>query len=321
VGFVVETRPDLVDEKSARDLRRLGCTKVQMGVQSLDDELLAANGRRVDAARIAGAMACLRAFGFKTHVHFMANLLGSDPARDRADYARLFSDPAFRPDEVKIYPCSLVGSSRLAGLWRAGAWRPYGEDELVDLLVADTLATPAYARISRMVRDFSSTDILAGVEKPNLRQLVEGRIDAAGLAVAEIRHREIALDACDPATLELVETDYDTAATREKFLEWRTPEGRIAGFLRLSLPEAAWPFAEKGAMIREVHVYGAVAKLHETGEGTQHLGLGRALVARACEIAAAEGYGRIRVISAVGTRGYYRRLGFSDDGLYQSRAL
>lgn len=315
VGLVVETRPDLVTEQSCRNLRALGCTKVQIGIQSLDDDLLAANGRAITSARIAQAMALLRRYGFKSHIHFMVNLLGATPESDLADYRRLVTDPAFLPDEVKLYPCCLVESARLTDHFEVGRWRPYTEEELVGVLVADVLATPPWTRISRMIRDISATDILAGNKKTNLRQIVEATVEQSGAPVQEIRSREISVDGAEVDELALETIVYRTATTEEHFLQWVTPAGKIAGFCRLSLPEGP------EAMIREVHVYGKVAALHRTGEGTQHLGLGRKLVEEACAQARAAGYTALNVISAVGTRAYYRNLGFEDAGLYQKRPL
>ena len=338
VGLVVETRPDAITAESLTSLRRLGCTKVQMGVQSLDQHVLDVNERGITVERIQEAFELLRAFGFKTHVHAMVNLLDATPETDRADYRRLVSEPAFQPDEVKLYPCALIGSARLCRRYEAGEWRPYSEDELVDVLAADVLATPAWTRISRMIRDFSSGDIVAGNKKPNLRQMVEARLrkqgagpDAAdpALRVQEIRFREVATSEVEVDALRMGAVSYRTTNTDERFLQWVTPEGRIAGFLRLSLPDQAYVRAHSSelpvglgeAMIREVHVYGMATGLGEEGHAAQHLGLGRRLVERACELAREAGYARINVISAVGTRGYYRGLGFTDNGLYQQKEL
>lgn len=329
VGLVMETRPDRIDAAGLALMRRLGCTKVQIGVQSTDANVLAKNNRATNPAQIADAFALLRAFGFKIHAHAMANLLGSNPECDKRDYRRLVTDKSYQPDEVKIYPCVLVAGTGLDKRFSDGAWRPYSEDELLDVLACNIADTPPFTRISRMIRDISAHDIKAGNKRANLRQLAEARVEAAGLPIREIRHREIGAHTIDPTELALDEVAYDTSNTRERFLQWVSPDGRIAGFLRLSLPCKDYvrahaeklPVASDEAMIREVHVYGAVARFHETGEGAQHLGLGRKLVERACEIAREAGYARINVISAVGTRGYYRALGFSDAGLYQTRQL
>ena len=317
VGLTIETRPDLITSESARMMRRLGCTKVQMGIQSLDQRILAANHRNVTIGQIAGAFEALRLAGFKIQVHFMANLLGATPDGDKADYLRLVSDERFLPDEVKLYPCSLVESAHLGRCFEEGSWAPYAEDDLIDLLVCDTLATPSYTRISRMIRDISATDIVAGNRKTNLRQMVEARIAQQGSQASEIRMREVATNDVDLAGLRLDCIKYRTTVSEEHFLQWVTDENRIAGFLRLSLPTE-----RDEAMIREVHVYGRVAGLGAEAQGAaQHAGLGRQLVEEACRQAAEAGYGAINVISAIGTRGYYRKLGFVDGGLYQRRTL
>lgn len=334
VGLVIETRPDAVAARSLRTIRRLGCTKVQMGVQSIDQRVLDVNERRVDVARMEEAFALCRLFGFKIHAHFMVNLLGSTPAADKADYLRFVGPGPFQPDEVKLYPCALIEGTRLVGRHKSGEWEPYTEEELLDVLASDIVATPAFCRVSRMIRDFSSNDIVAGNKKPNLRQMVERRLSETGqVRVREIRYREIGSDAPDLAELELDVVSHTTPTSEERFLQWVTPEGKIAGFLRLSLPDQRFvvecmkrygddaPVGPREAMIREVHVYGVAARVGQEGVAAQHRGLGRALVARACELSREAGFERINVISAVGTREYYRSLGFADHGLYQQKAL
>lgn len=361
VGLVIETRPERITPQHAYILRRLGCTKVQMGIQSLNEQIREQNDRHTATAQIQSAFETLRLFGFKTHIHAMVNLLGATPELDKQDYLRLVNDKPFQPDEIKLYPCVLVDGTGLCAHYNDGAWQPYSEEELIDVLVADTCATPAFTRISRMIRDISAPDIVAGNKKVNLRQLVENRIDTQGLITKEIRHREVSLADIDPATLRLEIVPYETTATSERFLQWVTPEGKIAGFLRLSLPRkeaieqlistletsntdkapakrntsvspvAPVPPASQSAfispiklheaMIREVHVYGRVAKLTKQGTGAQHHGLGTQLVEKACELARSAGYTSINVISAIGTRGYYRKLHFYDNGLYQQRKL
>lgn len=331
VGLVIETRPDAITPAALTLIRRLGCTKVQMGVQTLDQGLLDANGRGITLARIREAFELLRAFGFKIHAHAMANLLGATPESDRRDYERLVTDAPFQPDEIKLYPCALIEGARLQVCFDAGEWRPYTEEELLDVLVSDVIATPAFCRISRMIRDFSSRDIVAGNKKPNLRQLVENRLRAESdeRGIREIRFREVGTAAVDVASLRLDTVAYETTNTSECFLQWVTPSGRIAGFLRLSLPHAVYvrehaadlPIGAGEAMIREVHVYGMATQLGEDGRAAQHLGLGRKLIEHACSLACEAGYTHVNVISAVGTREYYRHLGFVDKGLYQQREL
>ena len=329
VGLVVETRPDAVTPKRLAMLRRLGCTKLQMGIQSLDERILAANHRGIGIDRMQQAFELARIFGFKTHAHFMTNLLGATPESDAADYRRMVEHPAFKPDEIKLYPCALVDGTGLVAHWRDGSWRPYTEQELVNLLAEDVLVTPPFTRISRMIRDISAHDIMTGNKKVNLRQLVDLELAKRPQPVQEIRSREIAFGAAASDEFSLSEIAYETTNTHEVFLQWTTPDNRIAGFLRLSMPNADYvgahvadlPINAGEAMIREVHVYGRVAGLHQGGQNAQHRGLGRMLIERACDIARENGYTAINVISAIGTRGYYHKQGFADNGLYQQRSL
>lgn len=329
VGLVVETRPDTISEESLNVIRRLGCTKVQMGVQTLNPELLRLNNRSMDIERVCKAFELLRLFGFKVHAHFMLNLYGANTATDLADYRDFATNPSYSPDEVKIYPCVLVKGTGLESKHDNGSWVPYDEESLVDLLAECILCTPPHTRISRMIRDISAHDIVSGCKKTNLRQMVEDKALSSGRNIDEIRLREISTQGANIDELSMTIHTYDTTITREFFLQWVTAEKKIAGFLRLSLPQ--WdhvgeisehlPVKYGEAMIREVHVYGRVAKISETGFGAQHLGLGKQLVEKACDIAKSEGYQRINVISAIGTREYYRKLGFSDNGLYQQKSL
>ena len=329
VGLVLETRPDHVDAAEVLRMRRLGATKVQLGVQSLSDDILRLSGRGHNVAESRAAVGLLRSAGFKIHLHWMPNLVGATPASDRDDFARLFDDPALRPDELKIYPCSLVAGTELMELHRRGVWRPYELDELVDLLVDCLARTPEYCRVSRMIRDIPGDEIVAGSRVTNLRQVVEGELERRGSTRREIRGREIGGGDFDPRGVAERSACYTTEGGEEVFLQALSDDDRLLAFLRLSLPRGAAPVSELegAAVIREVHVYGAAARLPGSAEGDdrrggpQHRGLGRRLVERAERRALRRGYRCLAVISAVGTRGYYRGLGFTDGELYQHRAL
>lgn len=324
VGLVVETRPDHISVDEVLRVRRLGATKVQIGVQSLSDDVLTANKRGHAVRETREAFRLLRQAGFKIHAHWMPNLYGSSPDADIADYQRLFDDPAFRPDELKIYPCSLIESAELMQHFEAGSWRPYTADELVKVLGACFMNTPEYCRLTRVVRDIPTTSIVTGEMATNFRQVIETALREQGLRSPDIRAREIRGHAVDPDDLHLDEIWYDTTVSREVFLQYITRDRRIAAFLRLSLPLVP-PLLEElqdAVMIREVHVYGQSLGIGEELAGTaQHSGLGRTLIERAAAIARAEGYPRLAVISAVGTREYYRKRGFDDGSLYQIRSL
>jgi elongator complex protein 3 len=317
VGLAFETRPDRVSGEEVLRIRRLGGTKVQIGVQSLSDEVLGKNRRGHDVAATRRALRLLRGAGFKLHVHWMPNLYGSSPAADIEDFDRLFSDPDFRPDEIKIYPCSLVSGVELERHYRCGAWRPYTHQELLEVLGECLRRIPEYCRLTRLVRDIPSHYIMDGNKLTNFREVVTAHLADQGFRSRDIREREIRGRPCDPERLSLSSTGYDTSLGREHFLQFATPEDRLAAFLRLSLPTNGG-----SAMIREVHVYGVAADLGERSpQKAQHLGLGRRLIERAARLAAEAGHREIAVISAVGTRDYYRALGFRDRGLYQYRSL
>ena len=331
VGLVIETRPDTISPATLTQFRRFGCTKIQMGIQSLDPAVLSANNRVTNLEQIARAFALTRLWGFKLHTHFMVNLYGSSPAQDKADFLQFVTDQRFLPDEIKVYPCVLTKGTVLERLFDQGKWNAYSEEDLLSILVHDILATPPYCRISRMIRDISSDDIIAGNKKTNLRQLAELATQRTGQPIQEMRYREIKGQATSLDALQLAEVPYETAVSHEVFLQWVTPENQLVGFLRLSLPKGQAleslggdaPVSAGQAMIREVHVYGRAAHIDGESQNAQHLGLGKQLIARACDIAAAAGFREINVISAIGTRAYYRALGFSagENDLYQVKPL
>lgn len=336
VGLVIETRPDTITPDNLHMFRQLGCTKIQIGIQSTRQEILDANQRQMSVAQIKRAFSLIRLYGFKIHSHLMVNLLGAIPKADKQDFKTFVTDPGFLPDEIKLYPCALVSGTQLVQKYREGAWQPYTKDELVDVLVQDVLATPPYVRISRMIRDISATDILVGNKHTNLRQMVEQELTAKDVAnrVQEIRFREINQQQVSAAELTLQDFVYATAVSDEHFLQWVTADNKIAGFCRLSLPH--WDKLIAGAcdvtanellvqpgqaMIRELHVYGQALSLGSEGMSAQHQGLGQKLLTKASSIAAEAGYTSLNVISSIGTRAYYRAQGFTDAGLYQQKAL
>ena len=322
VGLVVETRPDHLDLAEAVRIRRLGATKVQIGFQSLDDDVLRLNRRGHDVDATRRAVRLLRQMGFKIHAHWMPNLYGSNPQADISDYRLLFDDPDFRPDELKVYPCSLIESAELMRFYRSGDWRPYSHDELLEVLTVSLAQTPPYCRLTRVIRDIPGTDIVDGNKLTNFRELVEREIGRRGQTLSDIRAREIGSREVSRDELRLDRIEYATSSGREIFLQYVDPRDRLAAFLRLSLPDEPPPIEEiaASAMIREVHVYGRLVAIGGRDEGrSQHLGLGRSLIEHAASEAARGGFADLAVISSVGTRGYYRALEFSDGDLYQHR--
>ncbi len=322
VGLVVETRPDHVTAEELRWFRYLGVTKVQIGVQSLDDRILTLNQRGETVDQIRQAMRLLRLGGFKIHAHWMPNLLGATPESDIVDFGRLWQDPALRPDELKIYPCMLLENAELYEYWQRGEYKPYTEEEITEVLIACKLQVPSYVRINRVVRDIPTNNVVDGMKRANLRQVAQQRMAERGQRCRCIRCREVRRRQVEIEQFDLRSLRYETDATSEYFLSFES-EKHIAGFLRLSLPQPGQerPLAELSgkALIREVHVYGPAVPIGSAGEGeAQHSGLGSRLLDEAKAIAARAGYDRLAVISAIGTREYYARHGFVADGHYMS---
>lgn len=325
VGLVVETRPDHIDADELRWFRKLGVTKVQIGIQSLDDRILKLNNRGETVQDTRNAIRLLRLAGFKIHAHWMPNLLGATPDSDIKDFALLWQDPALRPDELKIYPCMLLENAELYEYWQRGEYQPYSEEEITEILIACKTQVPPYVRINRVVRDIPTTNVVEGLKKANLRQIAQQRMAERGLKCQCIRCREIKRRYVNFDELSFRNLRYETDATVEHFLSFETDQ-HIAGFLRLSLPksEVHLPIEQLTgqAMIREVHVYGPAIPIGESSTGqAQHIGLGSRLIVEAKKLAQHAGYQRIAVISAIGTQEYYAKHGFELDGLYMSGAL
>ncbi|MCB0017985.1 MAG: tRNA uridine(34) 5-carboxymethylaminomethyl modification radical SAM/GNAT enzyme Elp3, partial [Anaerolineales bacterium] len=326
VGLVVETRQDHINPDELRWLRYLGVTKVQIGIQSMNDEILALNKRGHDVQTTRDAFRLLRLAGFKIQGHWMANLLGATPESDVADFGLLWSDPAIRPDELKIYPCMLVENADLYAYWQRGEYQPYDEETLIEVVAACKQQVPRYTRLTRVIRDIPTTNVVAGNKKANLRQIVQERLRAGGTPCQCIRCREIRRESVSLEDLSLRAEVYETNGTIEHFLSFERTDGRIAGFLRLSLPEQGTqlplPELANHAMIREVHVYGPALTLGEASSGqAQHSGLGSQLILEAKNRARQAGYSHLSVISAIGTQAYYARHGFAESGLYMTASL
>lgn len=321
VGLVIETRPDEITLKSVKNIRRLGATKVQLGIQSLDDEILRKNKRGHGVKAIRKAFALLRQAGFKLHIHFMANLYGGSVAKDKKDFKKLFSDLDFKPDELKIYPCSLIETAELMSYYKKGLWQPYTHEQLLEITAFTLTHTPAYCRITRMIRDIPSQEIVVGNTKSNFRQIAESYVNKTKQKMQDIRSREIRSTVFDPKEVKLKITNYKTSISQEKFLQFVYGD-KILAFLRLSLPiikkNNVIEELNDVAMIREIHVYGRSLSIGQRGEEkAQHFGFGKKLILKAVALSKKAGYKKLAVISAIGTKEYYRKRGFSDGKLYQ----
>ncbi|MFQ5493410.1 MAG: elongator complex protein 3 [Candidatus Dojkabacteria bacterium] len=324
VGLVIETRPDYIDKKEILKLRRLGTTKVQIGIQSLNDRILRVNKRGHSTAETKNAIRLLRQGGLKIHAHWMPGLYGSNVEEDIRDYKRLWTKDV-RPDELKIYPTSIIANTELFEKYKSGDYKPYSYDQLLEVLTSTMKLTPRYCRLTRVIRDIPSTDIVAGNKLTNFRQIAEQKLMNEDRSCQCIRCREIRSEKVSESDLILEEIGYRSSVGKEIFISYKTAStDKLVGFLRLSLPDSASFIDElsDNAVIREIHVYGQVVGVGKKRAGkAQHLGVGRKLLKRAYQLAKAAGRERISVISAVGTRSYYKKHGFKRGQLYMSRSI
>jgi len=330
VGLTLETRPDHIDEAELREMRTLGCTRVELGVQAVDDKILEKNKRGHGIAAIIAATALLKNFGFKTTYHVMPGLPGSTPAKDLQMFKRLFTDERFQPDQIKFYPTVVTKGSLLYRWWRAGKYKPYADKQLQKLIVDCKRAVPEYARIIRLVRDIPEESIEAGNRITNLRQVMQQK----GAECRCIRCREAREKSIKNYGLKI--TNYPASGGEEYFIQAQSKGGEtLYGFCRLRLNDpdqklhkpvrrqADWQTLQTFsslALIRELHVYGELVPVGGRKK-VQHAGLGRQLMAEAEKIAARKGFKKIAVISGIGARGYYRKLGYRLKDTYMTKKI
>jgi elongator complex protein 3 len=330
VGISIETRPDWLDEKEVRLLRELGVTKIQVGVQAFDEAILARIKRGHTLDRVGQATRLLKDAGIKVCYHFMPNLPGSNPDLDRQMAHIMYEDPRFKPDFLKIYPAQVIAGTEMFNEWERGEFVPYDDELLKDVLKDIKKMTPPFVRIDRLVRDISKKWVAAGTKATNMRQYIQLEMKKEGWSCQCIRCREVKARDLSVAP-ELTDLVIDTLGATEHLLTFESSvisneaERSLYSLLRLRLPTSPSPlFPELTgcAIIRELHTYGKTVQ-HEQKDSidTQHKGLGKQLMAEAERIASEAGYKKIAVISSIGTRDYYRKLGYERDGLYMVKGL
>ena len=325
VGLVIETRPDHIDHDELAWLRYLGVTKVQIGVQSLDDRILELNKRGHTVKDTRDAVVLLRAAGFKIVLHWMPNLYGATLSSDQEDFKGLWVDLC--PDELKIYPNQLLANAELYDYWERGEYQPYSTEELIDLISAVKTTIPRYCRVNRVIRDIPSTNVVEGNKRTSLRQDIQAEMKKRGTRCQCVRCREVRKQSIRSGELERNDLVYLAGKAEEHFISYNTADDKLAGFLRLSLPggnaeKSGLSDLDQAAIIREVHVYGQSLEVGEKQQGlAQHAGLGTSLLDSAENIAKDKGYHSLAVIAAVGTRQYYLKRGFKRGDLYLVKEL
>ncbi|MFH0891431.1 MAG: tRNA uridine(34) 5-carboxymethylaminomethyl modification radical SAM/GNAT enzyme Elp3 [Candidatus Falkowbacteria bacterium] len=325
IGITLETRPDYIDEKELREMRELGCTRVEMGVQAIDDKILKLNKRGHGVGAIARATALLKDFGFKVTYHVMPGLPGSTPAGDIRMFKRLFNDGRFQPDQIKFYPTVVTRGSLLYRWWKQGKYKPYSDKVLRELIIKCKNIVPSYVRIIRLIRDIPGESIVAGNLTTNLRQVMQQR----GVKCDCIRCREIKGGKLEIRNPKLEIIKYEASGGQECFIQAisknKDDRNNLLGFCRLRLSSQnmkheTYDSINDSALVRELHVYGELVPVGK-GKKIQHAGLGKKLMAEAEKIARAAGYGKMAVIAGVGVRGYYRKLGYRLKETYMVKNL
>lgn len=328
VGFWIETRPDWVTEEELIRLRSYGTTGIELGIQSTDDEVNIFNDRGHGIKESMAASNLARSVGLKVCHHIMPNLPKSTLESDLQSIHDLFALEGLKPDYIKIYPCVVLPYTRLQKMCEEdpSIYKPYTNEELIKLLTEIKKTVPEYCRIIRILRDFPSDLVLQGTKTLNIRQIMQNQ----GVKCRCVRCREIKGEKFDEKDIELQVLPYLVTEGEENFINFTdVKQDKLIGLLRLFLPkERKKHFIKEltgAAIVRELHVYGqqkTLSKNKETlGSNTQHLGYGKRLMQKAEEIAAEAGFFKIAVISAIGTREYYKKLGYDLEGTYMVKNL
>ncbi len=335
VALCIETRPDVCCEFVER-MREFGCTRVELGVQIIDDEIYDYIKRGHKVKDVVQATKCLKNAGFKVGYHLMPGLPGSNTKKDLQLFKKIFSDEKFKPDQIKIYPCQVLPCSELEKIYWEGKYKPYTPEEIQKLLLNMIKIVPRYCRIMRIMREIPSEYLVAGTKHIGVRKDVEDELRVKGIKLDEIRYREVGFNKEDlNLDLKLKVTKYKASEGQEYFLEIVNKDDILFGLLRLrivsdKLNKSGATINRKSgstdnyklnksdnriAIIRELHVYGQSLKLGDEGKFGQHTGLGKWLMGEAEEIAKKQKCKEVDVISGIGVREYYKKLGYGFDGI------
>lgn len=348
IGLTIETRPDQIRPRELKKLRYYGVTRVQLGVQHTDNEILKKINRRCTTEQAVGAIQLLKNACFKVDIHLMPDLPGSDPIKDLEMFDKVLHSPYLQADQWKIYPCEITPYTKIKEWYEEGSYKPYAENvyeievngkkkktnELIELLIKVKSMVHPWIRLNRVIRDIPNNYILGGNDITNLRQVIQREMKASGLRCRCIRCREVKDKVTDLSQAKLVVREYNASEGMEYFISFENDDEILYGFIRLRLidysrPEnhrLAYTFPELMgcALIRELHVYGQVTSVNSSREGEnvpQHYGFGKRLLWKAEDMAYEKGYRKIAVISGVGVKEYYRSRGFTDEGDYLTKEL
>jgi len=330
VGLTVETRPDYITDKEIKRLRELGVTRVELGIQSIYEDVLKLNKRDHGIKEAVKATQLLKYAGFKICYQMMPNLPGSSIKRDKKMFKELFLNPDFQPDLLKIYPCALLKEAPIYKIWKRMKYKPYSEKELIRLIKDIKKNIPYYCRIQRIIRDFPSQKIVkGGVKISNLRQVLAENSKNEDWKCHCIRCREVKENYNPKEKLYLFKESYLASNGKEVFLSFESKEReKLYSLLRLRINAKSRyiiPVLKNAAIIRELHTYGQLHPINEDKVSIispQHKGLGKKLIKEAEKIAKKEfGLSKIAAISAIGTRSYWRKLGYKLKDTYMVKEI
>jgi len=339
IGISIETRPDLITKEEILNLRNLGVTMVELGVQTIFDEVLKKCKRGHGKKETAFATKLLKDSGFKVLYQMMPNLPGSSIKKDLECFKEIFENPDFKPDWLKIYPCVVCKNSKLYTIWKEGNYKPYSDKTLVNLLVKIKQKLPYWVRLARLFRDIPSYKIEGGCKISNLREVVLEKMKKEKQTCHCIRCREVRENYDSKEKIYLFREDYKASGGKEIFLSFENKKReKIFSFLRLRIPSGQnfIPVLENSAIIRELQTYGQLVPISKNRialpaslpansyavlgglqAGPQHKGLGKKLIKTAEDITKKElDLNKISVISGVGARNYYRKLGYKLNNTY-----
>ncbi|ANB12293.1 Elongator subunit ELP3 [Sugiyamaella lignohabitans] len=333
VGITIETRPDYCTETHLSDMLRYGCTRLEIGVQSVYEDVARDTNRGHTVKAVCNTFALAKDAGYKVVSHMMPDLPNVGMERDLDQFREYFENPAFRTDGLKLYPTLVIRGTGLYELWKNGLYKSYNANALIDLVARILALVPPWTRIYRVQRDIPMPLVTAGVENGNLRELALARMKDFGTKCRDVRAREVGIQEVHhkvhPDQVELIRRDYTANGGWETFLSYEDPKQDILiGLLRLRLCSEKTTFrpeltSQRTSLVRELHVYGSVVPLHSRDPRKfQHQGFGTLLMEEAERIAREEhGSEKLSVISGVGVRNYYAKLGYELDGPYMSKML
>ncbi len=328
VGLTLETRPDWLDEEEIKRMRKYGCTRVELGVQSIYDDVLLAvkRGHKIDATIKATKL--LKDAGFKINYHMMPNLPKSTILRDIKMLKEIFTNPNFRPDLLKMYPCMVLKNTELYKEFKAKKFKPYTDKQLIKILKEAKANIPEYCRVVRVIRDIPATSIVGGSHTSNLREYVKQEMKKEGTSCRCIRCREVMGDKYNLKNIKMIRRDYDASCGKEIFLSFEDIKNdKLIALLRLRIPSEKknkiFKVLSNASIIREVHTYGSVVLVSEKDtKSQQHKGLGRKLLKEAERITKKEfGLDKITVIAAIGVQNYYKKFDYKIRETYMYKKL